>query len=77
MLLTDRQTDRQSNGQRWKHNLRHGGGNNNNIIDHNHNHSYNIHDKIIGSNNIDNINTQKEQLQYDSIIISKVSTVSS
>ena len=36
MLLTDRQTDRQidrqtdrqtSNGQRWKHNLRHGGGN--------------------------------------------------
>ena len=26
MLLTDRQTNRQSNGQRWKHNFRHGGG---------------------------------------------------
>ena len=28
MLLTDIQTNRQSNGQRWKHNLRHGGGKN-------------------------------------------------
>ena len=27
MLLTDRQTNRHSNGQRWKHNLRHGGVN--------------------------------------------------
>ena len=27
IMLTDRQTNRQSNGQQWKHNLRHGGGN--------------------------------------------------
>ena len=30
-----------------------------------------MNDKIIGSNNINNINTHKKQLQYDSMIISK------
>ena len=67
MLLTDRQTNRQTNGQRWKYNLRHCGGNNNDNDNDNNDNDNNDNDD---NNNNNNNSTHMKyhsnfQLSYD------------